>query len=115
MPEKKLKIKTQGHEISVIAYNNQDDFNSLTDISKQKNTNDPRYIIQNWMRDRNILEFIGLWEQIHNPNLNRVEFNSFKNDSRTNVFTLYPKKLIKSTNAIGIISKVISYWEAYVT
>lgn len=61
MPEKKLKLMAQGHEISIIAYENQNDFISLTDIARQKNANDPRFVIQNWMRNRNTLEFIGLW------------------------------------------------------
>lgn len=64
-----------------------------------------RYIIQNWMRYRNTLEFISLWEQMHNPSFNPIEFDRFKNDSGANAFTLSPKKWIESTNAIGIISK----------
>ncbi|WP_282806536.1 KilA-N domain-containing protein [Clostridium tetani] len=113
MPEKKLKIKAQGHEISVIAYENQDDFISLTDIAKQKNPNDPRYIIQNWMRNRNTLEFIGLWEQMHNPSFNRVEFDTFRNSAGLNSFSITPKQWIESTSAIGIVSKAGRYGGTY--
>lgn len=113
MPEKNLKIKAQGHEISVIAYENQDDYISLTDIAKQKNSNDPRFVIQNWMRNRNTLEFIGLWEQMHNPSFNRVEFDTFRNSAGLNSFSLTPKQWIASTNATGIVSKAGRYGGTY--
>lgn len=109
MPEKKLKLKAQGHEISIIAYENQDDYISLTDIARQKNANDPRFVIQNWMRNRNTLEFIGLWEQMHNPSFNRVEFDTFRSEAGHNYFTMTPKKWIDGVNAIGIISKAGKY------
>jgi len=113
MPGKKLKIEAQGHEIAVLAYENQEDFISITDIAKQKNPDEPRYIIQNWLRNRNTLEFIGLWEQMHNPNFNRVEFDTFRNSSGLNSFSLTPKQWIESTNAIGITSKSGRYGGTY--
>lgn len=79
MPKKNLKLIAKGHEISIIAYEDQNDYISLTDIAKQKNSTDPRFAIQNWMRNRDTLEFIGLWEILHNPIFNRVQFNTFKN------------------------------------
>ena len=63
------------------------------------------FLIQNWMRNRNTLEFIGLWETLNNPNFNRVQFDTFRNESGLNRFTMTPSKWIESTGAIGIVSK----------
>jgi hypothetical protein len=112
MPEKKLKIKAQGHEISIIAYENQDDYISLTDIARQK-SDEPFIVINNWMRSRSTIEYLGLWEKMYNPNFNPIEFDRFKNDSGANAFTLSPKKWIESTNAIGIVSKAGRYGGTY--
>ncbi len=60
------------------------DYISLTDIAKYKNTDDPRFVIQNWMRNRNTLEFIGLWEVLNNENFNRVQFDTFRNEAGLN-------------------------------
>ncbi len=65
------------------------------------------------MRTRSTIEFVGLWEQLHNPNFKRIEFDAFRNESGSNSFTLTPKKWIKSTNAIGIISKSGRYGGTY--
>ncbi|MBW6511214.1 MAG: KilA-N domain-containing protein [Desulfuromonadaceae bacterium] len=59
----------------------QDDFISLTDIAKFKNADDPRFVIQNWMRTRSSIEFLGIWKMLNNPNFNRVEFDTVKNQS----------------------------------
>ena len=112
MPEKKLKIKAQGHEISIIAYENQDDYISLTDIARQK-SDEPFIVINNWMRSRSTIEYLGLWEKMYNPNFNPIEFDRFKNDSGANAFTLSPKKWIESTNAIGIVSRAGRYGGTY--
>ena len=84
-----------------------------TDIAKYKNTDDPRFVIQNWMRNRNTLEFIGLWEVLNNENFNRVQFDTFRNEAGLNRFTMTPQKWIDSTNAIGIISKSGRYGGTY--
>ena len=89
------------------------DYISLTDIAKYKNTDDPRFVIQNWMRNRNTLEFIGLWEVLNNENFNRVQFDTFRNEAGLNRFTMTPQKWIDSTNAIGIISKSGRYGGTY--
>jgi len=81
------------------------DYISLTDIAKHKNPDDPRYVIQNWMKTRFSVEFLWLWESLNNPNFNRVEFDTVKNEAGSNAFVLTPKKWIEKTNAIGIISK----------
>ncbi len=113
MPEKKLKIKAQGHEISVIAYENQDDYISLTDIAKQKNKDAPADIIKNWLRSRSTIEYLGLWEQLNNPIFKLVDFDQFKNEAGSNSFVLSPKKWIESTNAIGIVSRAGRYGGTY--
>ena len=72
----------------------QEDFISLTDIAKHKNPDDPRFVIQNWMRTRFTIEFLGIWEQLNNPDFNRVEFEAVKNESGSNAFVMTPKKWI---------------------
>ena len=69
---------------------------SLTDIAKYK-SDDPTAVIQNWMRGRDVIEFLGLWEQLHNPNFKPIEFEGFKNKAGANAFTMSPKKWIEST------------------
>jgi hypothetical protein len=80
------------------------DYFSLTDIAKFRNRSHSDDIIKNWLRNRNTIELLGLWEQIYNPNFKSVEFDGFKKESGLNSFVLTPKKWIQSTNAIGIIS-----------
>lgn len=74
-------------------------------LRKYKNEDDPRFVIQNWMRNRNTLEFIGLWEILNNENFNRVQFDTFKMEAGLNRFTMTPQKWIESTKAKGIVSK----------
>ena len=102
---KKDTIEAKGLYIQVYTEDFKNDYISLTDIAKYKNTDDPRFVIQNWMRNRNTLEYIGLWEILNNPNFNRVQFDTFKNEAGLNRFTMTPQKWIDLTNAIGIISK----------
>ena len=77
---KKEEIKAKGFSIQVYTEDFRNDYISLTDIAKYKNTDDPRFVIQNWMRNRNTLEFIGLWEVLNNPNFNRVQCDTFRNE-----------------------------------
>lgn len=98
-------ITIQNIEVNIKTSKNDDDYISLTDMAKWKNLTDPRFVIQNWLKTRFTIDFIGAWEIIHNQNFNRVEFDTFKMESGTNAFTLTPDKWIKSTNAIGIESK----------
>ena len=109
----KLKLHAKGHEISVIAYEDQQDYISLTDIAKQKNPDAPADIIKNWLRSRSTIEFLGLWESLNNSDFNLVEFDQFKNESGSNSFVLSPKKWIDSTNAIGITSRAGRYGGTY--
>ena len=77
----------------------------LTDIAKKKNLEEPRFVIGNWLRNRNTIEFLGIWEKIHNPNFNRIEFDTVRLNAGLNSFALSPLKWIEKTNAIGIVSK----------
>ena len=108
MKEKKSKIEVQGFEITIISGNN-DDFISLTDIARQRDSERSDYILQNWLRNRSTIEFIGLWEQLNNLNFNSIEFDGIKNLSGSNSFSLTPKRWIETTNAIGIVSKTGRY------
>ena len=110
---KKEQISAKGFSIQVYTEDFKNDYISLTDMAKYKNTDDPRFVIQNWMRNRNTLEFIGLWEALNNPNFNRVQFDTFRNEAGLNRFTMTPQKWIDSTNAIGIISKSGRYGGTY--
>ena len=111
MTNKKSKFEVKGNEISVFKYN-QNDYISLTDIAKYK-TDDASAAIGNWMRNRNTIEFLGLWETLYNPNFNPLEFEGFRNQSGLNAFTMSPKKWINSTNAIGFIVKAGRYGGTY--
>ena len=75
------KLVVKGAEISVQWNSEQDDFISLTDIAKLKDSDNPRYIIQNWLRNRNTIEFLGVWESLYNPSFNRVEFGAFRHQA----------------------------------
>lgn len=110
---KKEQISAKGFSIQVYTEDFKNDYISLTDIAKYKNTDDPRFVIQNWMRNRNTLEFIGLWEVLNNPKFNRVQFDTFRNEAGLNRFTMTPGKWIESTDAIGIVSKAGRYGGTY--
>ena len=108
------KSKLNVNEIEIVLYKqNEEEFISLTDMAKFRDSERTNYIIQNWMRTRSTIEFIGLWEQLHNPNFKRIEFDAFRNESGSNSFTLTPKKWIETTNSIGIISKSGRYGGTY--
>lgn len=106
---KKTIISVRDTDITILAHN-QEDYISLTDMTKKFGDD---VLIYSWMRNRNTLEFIGIWEQIHNPNFKGGEFETFKTQSGLNSFHLTPRKWIESTNAIGIISKAGRYGGTY--
>ena len=101
----KSKIHAKDIEISVISSAKKDDYISLTDIARYKNPEFPADVVKNWLRVRSTIEYLGLWEQLHNPGFKLVEFDQFKNKAGENSFVLSPQKWVSSTNAIGIISK----------
>jgi len=83
----------------------QEDYISLTNIARHKNPNEPKDIVKNWMRSKTTIEFLGLWEKLHNPKFKGVEFDSFAREAGSNSFVLSPTKWVETTLAIGIISK----------
>ena len=101
---KSEKITAKGTEVTIFQKEKKD-YLSLTDIARYKNPHEPKDVVKNWMRSKNTIEFLGLWEVLNNPNFKGVEFDHFKNEAGYNSFTLSPKKWIESTNAIGLISK----------
>ena len=105
---KNKKIEVKGTEISIFK-GETEDFISLTDIARYKDSDRSDYILQNWMRNRETIEFLGLWEKINNEDFNSIEFDGIRNKSGVNSFILTPKQWINNTNAIGIISKAGRY------
>ena len=81
------------------------DFISLTDIAKYKTSENPGYVIQNWMRTRNTVRFLGLWEHLHNPDFNYLEFEAIEKEAGFNSFVLTPKRWVEQTCAKGIVTK----------
>lgn len=106
------KMNVLDKEIAVYVQNNED-YICLTDIAKYKNSDHSDDLIRNWIRNRNTIEFLGIWEHLYNPDFNPVEFDGFKKQAGLNSFTLTPKQWIEKTNAIGIISKTGRYGGTY--
>lgn len=103
MAKKKAKIiDVQGHEITILSDAKKGDYISLTDIMKSF---DDEYSIYSWMRNKNTVEFIGVWEQLNNPEFKGNEFVTFRNAAGANNFNLTPQKWIKATGAIGMYVK----------
>ena len=100
----KAEIIVKDASIRVMRVGNVD-YISLTDLAKFKDKERFDYIIQNWLRSKHTLEYIGTWELLYNQNFNSIEFDGFKNEAGTHSFVMTPKRWINSTNAIGIISK----------
>jgi len=106
MSSKKIEVK--GTPVTVIS-GREEDYISLTDIARYKNSDHSDDLIRNWLRNRNTLEFVGIWEQLNNPAFNPVEFDGIRKQAGLNSFTLTPKQWIESTNAIGITSRAGRY------
>lgn len=101
---KKSTIEVQGAAISVLSQTDED-FISLTDIARFKDSERTDQIIQNWLRNRNTIEFLGVWEQLNNPDFKPIEFEGFRKQAGLNSFVMTAKRWIESTDAIGLISK----------
>ena len=106
------KIEVKGMSITVMS-GSVDDYISLTDIARYKDSDHSDDLIRNWLRNRNTLEFLGIWEQLNNPGFNSVEFDGIRMQAGLNSFTLTPKRWIESTGAIGITSKAGRYGGTY--
>ena len=105
-------IKAKGFDIGIYTEDFKNEYISLTDIARYK-SDDPTAVIQNWMRNRDTVEFLGLWETLHNPDFNPLEFEGFRKQAGLNAFTLSPTKWINTVNAIGIVSKSGRYGGTY--
>ncbi|GAB6106050.1 KilA-N domain-containing protein [Fusibacter bizertensis] len=106
MIKKSIKetLHAKGIEISIYTEDFQNELISLTDIARYK-SDEPNDVIKNWMRNRDTIEFLGLWESLHNPDFKPVEFDGFKKEAGLNAFTMSPTKWIVAVNAIGTVSK----------
>jgi hypothetical protein len=101
-------LSVRGSAITVLS-ESETDFISLTDIARVKNADRTDDLVRNWLRNRNTLEFLGIWEQLNNPGFNSVEFDGIKMQAGLNSFTLTPKQWIEKTKAIGITSHAGRY------
>jgi hypothetical protein len=104
MKNKNNILHVQNIPVAIVSEKS-DDFISLTDIAKYRNIAEPFSVINNWMRNRSTIEFIGLWEKLYNKDFKPLDFERFKSEAGSNYFVLSPQRWIETTNAIGIISK----------
>ena len=111
-PKKHSTVSAKRLEIRAILTTEDNDYLSLTDIAKYR-SEDANQTICNWMRVHATIEYLGIWEQLHNPNFNPLEFEGFRNEAGANAFLMSPKKWIEATNAIGIQSKAGRYGGTY--
>ena len=105
-------IHAKGIDIGIYTNDYENEFISLTDIARYK-SNDPNDVIKNWMRSRETIEFLGLWEKLHNPDFKPVEFDGFRSEAGLHAFTMSPTKWIEGVNAIGIVTKAGRYGGTY--
>lgn len=100
----KSELEVNDNKIKVITIDNKE-FISLTDLARYANPEEPKIPIQTWMRNKDVIAYLGLWEKLNNENFKGHEFTTFENLAGKNSFYMSPQKWIKETNAIGIISK----------
>lgn len=106
------KIEVEGSEISVVK-NQNEDYVSLTDMAKFKNAENTGLVISHWLSTRFAIDFLGIWEQINNPDFNLTEFSNIRFNAGSNGYVLSAKQWIERTNAIGIISSAGRYGGTY--
>jgi hypothetical protein len=109
---RKSTIDVQGAAITVLSHK-EEDLICLTDIARVKNADRSDDLVRNWLRNRNTVEFLGVWERLNNPDFNSVEFDGIKMLAGLNSFALTPKQWIEKTNAIGIVSHAGRYGGTY--
>lgn len=109
---KRSTLEVQGVAITILDKNDQD-YISLTDIARYRDSQEPFAIINNWMRGRSTIEFLGLWEKLSNPSFKPLEFERFRNEAGSNYFVLSPQRWIVATHAIGITSTSGRYGGTY--
>ncbi|MDH6311595.1 hypothetical protein M2137_000345 [Parabacteroides sp. PFB2-10] len=100
----KNNLDVQGNQVKMLYINNAD-YISITDIAKIRNPIEPKDVVKNWMRSKNTLMFLGLWEKLNNPTFKGVEFDPLMYEAGTNAFTMSPTRWVELTNAIGIVTK----------
>ena len=103
---KKDTIEAKGIAIQVYIEDFKNDYISLTDIARYKNSEEPNVVVANWMRNYNTIEYLGIWEQLNNLEFNPLEFEGFLKEAGSNAFTLSPQKWVNMTNAKGIYVKL---------
>jgi hypothetical protein len=106
------KINVKGRDITIFSQK-EEDYISITDIARYKDEERSDYIIQNWLRNRNTIEFLGIWEQLNNPDFNSIEFDGIRKQAGLNSFSLTAKRRIEATNAVGLTSKTGRYGGTY--
>jgi len=109
---KRTSIAVKGAAVTVLSKDRQD-YISLTDIARYKDAERTDYLISNWLRNRNTIEFLGIWEQLNNPGFNPIEFDGIKKQAGLNSFILTAKRWIDSTGAIGLVSATGRYGGTY--
>ena len=109
---RKTIIEVQGTTVTILKKQD-DDYICLTDIAKHKEPDRADHVIQNWMRNRNTVEFLGVWERLHNADFNPLEFEGFRNRAGLNSFVLTPRQWIDGTGAIGLVSRPGRYGGTY--
>jgi hypothetical protein len=108
----KTTIDVKGNPVAVISQN-EADYISLTDIARYRDAERTDYIIQNWLRNRNTIEFLGIWESLNNPGFKPIEFDGFKKQAGLNSFVLTSKQWVEKTGAVGLVSKRGRYGGTY--
>lgn len=106
------KINVLDKDVTIYVQNDED-YICLTDMARYKDPDRTDYIIQNWLRSRTTIEFLGIWEQLNNPNFKPIEFDGFRKQAGLNSFVLTAKQWIEKTGAIGLVSKSGRYGGTY--
>lgn len=104
---RKEQISAKGFDIQIYTEDFKNDYISLTDTARYKNKEEPNVVVANWMRNYNTIEYLGIWEQLNNPKFNPLEFEGDLQQAGSNAFTLSPQKWVNSTNAKGILVKLV--------
>lgn len=108
----KSEINVKGNKVGVVRVNDCE-YISLTNLARYADSEEPRLPIRDWMRNKEVISYLGLWEELNNPNFKGGEFALFKNEAGSNTFKMSPQKWIRETRAIGIISKSGKYGGTY--
>ena len=103
-------LHVKGIDVGIYTEDYRNEYISLTDIARFRNSDDPRFAIQSWMRNRNTIEFLGLWESLHNPSFNRVQFDTFRTEAGLNRFVMTPSKWVEKHGCHWYYSQSRTLW-----